>query len=107
MRIYTEYGEIREDTGKIKALGEYEIIEEITTTTENGKKKKRVLNKTKILFGKEDYAAVLIGLLILYGIYSGALTVEQTIAIVAATFLGWGGYSYNKSNEVKKPAESK
>lgn len=75
------------------------------TTESNGKKEteEKVIRKTIIKSGKEDYGALIIGMLVLYGLYSKALDVNQTIALVGAIFLGWGGYSYKKSQKSKKP----
>lgn len=105
MRIYTQ--NIPQDIGKFKILGEFEHTTEKmekNTTDSTGKKEteKKVIKKTIIKSGKEDYGALFIGILIVYGLYSKAFTVEQAIAMIGAIFLGWGGYSYKKSKEAGK-----
>jgi hypothetical protein len=62
-------------------------------------RKKETERQRKIIFGKEDYGALFVGLLTLYGLYVGVPSVEQAIAIIGAAFLGWGGYTCTKSKK--------
>lgn len=109
MRIYARI--IRPEKRKPKIFKAKLAIQNTTVTSKhtaesNGKKEteEKVTRKTEIKSGKEDYGAFIIGMLVLYGMYSKTLDVNQTIAMIGAIFLGWGGYSYKKSQEGEKPA---